>query len=222
MKLNVDNVGKVYHVGLYIRLSREDDDKVYESESITNQKSLLLQYVKENNLNVYDIYIDDGYSGTNFDRPDFNRLLNDIELGKINMVIMGRKTYESLPTYPSSLPNRINSVITSKARLLEENEYDEYVVFFENIEEVLGTVEECEKIVGLDNEYFIIGGGTIYKQFLPLCDKIYLTEVNQEFPEADTYFKYNKGEFKVVEESEEKEENGFKFKFETLERVYQD
>lgn len=87
MKLNVDNVGKVYHVGLYIRLSREDDDKVYESESITNQKSLLLQYVKENNLNVYDIYIDDGYSGTNFDRPDFNRLLNDIELGKINMVI---------------------------------------------------------------------------------------------------------------------------------------
>ena len=142
--------------------------------------------------------------------------------GKINMVIMGRKTYESLPTYPSSLPDRINSVITSKARLLEENEYDEYVVFFENIEEVLGTVEECEKIVGLDNEYFIIGGGTIYKQFLPLCDKIYLTEVDQEFPEADTYFKYNKGEFKVVEESEEKEENGFKFKFTTLKRVCQD
>ena len=52
-----------------------------------NQKSLLLQYVKENNLRVYDIYIDDGYSGTNFDRPDFNRLLNDIELGRINMVI---------------------------------------------------------------------------------------------------------------------------------------
>lgn len=68
-------------------MSREDDDKVLESESITNQKSLLLQYVKENNLRIYDIYIDDGYSGTNFDRPDFNRLLNDIESGKINMVI---------------------------------------------------------------------------------------------------------------------------------------
>ena len=77
----------IYNVGIYIRLSREDDDKVMMSESITNQKSLLLQYVKENNLRVYDIYIDDGYSGTNFDRPDFNRLLNDIELGKINMVI---------------------------------------------------------------------------------------------------------------------------------------
>ncbi len=78
---------KDYCVGLYIRLSREDDDKQELSESITNQKSLLLQYVKENNLKIYDTYIDDGYSGTNFDRPNFNRLLNDIELGKINMVI---------------------------------------------------------------------------------------------------------------------------------------
>ena len=81
------SLNKVYNVGIYIRLSREDDDKALESESITNQKSLLLQYVKENNLRVYDIYIDDGYSGTNFDRPDFNRLLNDIELGRVNMVI---------------------------------------------------------------------------------------------------------------------------------------
>lgn len=83
----LERLNKIYNVGLYIRLSREDDDKTLESESITNQKSLLLQYVKENNLRVYDIYIDDGYSGTNFDRPDFNRLLKDIELGKINMVI---------------------------------------------------------------------------------------------------------------------------------------
>lgn len=83
----ISSINKVYSVGLYIRLSREDDDKALESESITNQKSLLLQYVKENNLRVYDIYVDDGYSGTTFDRPDFNRLLIDIELGKINMVI---------------------------------------------------------------------------------------------------------------------------------------
>ena len=81
------NINKTYNVGIYIRLSREDDDKVMESESITNQKSLLLQYVKENHLMVYDTYIDDGYSGTNFDRPEFNRLLNDIEFGRVNMVI---------------------------------------------------------------------------------------------------------------------------------------
>ena len=83
----ISSLNNIYNVGLYIRLSREDDDKVLISESITNQKSLLLQYAKENNLNICDIYIDDGYSGTNFDRPNFNRLLKDIELGKINMVI---------------------------------------------------------------------------------------------------------------------------------------
>lgn len=75
------------NVGLYIRLSREDDDKVEISESITNQKSLLIQYVKENNLRLVDIYIDDGYSGTSFDRPAFKRMIDDILKGKINMVI---------------------------------------------------------------------------------------------------------------------------------------
>ena len=85
--MNVGNLNKIYNVGIYIRLSREDDDKKLMSESITNQKSLLSQYAKENNLRVYDYYIDDGFSGTNFDRPDFNRLIRDIELGKVNMVI---------------------------------------------------------------------------------------------------------------------------------------
>ena len=76
-----------YKVGIYIRLSREDEDKPKISESVTNQKSLLLQYIKENNLRLYDIYIDDGYTGTNFDRPEFKRLINDIELKRVNMVI---------------------------------------------------------------------------------------------------------------------------------------
>ena len=82
-----NGINNTYNVGIYIRLSREDEDKLSESESIINQKSLLLQYAKENNLRVYDIYIDDGYSGTNFDRPGFNRLLEDIEKKKVNMVI---------------------------------------------------------------------------------------------------------------------------------------
>ncbi|MEG1309481.1 MAG: recombinase family protein [Bacilli bacterium] len=83
--MSIEN--KNYKVGLYIRLSREDDDKTQESESIKNQRSLLLQYVKENNLTLVDVYIDDGFSGTNFDRPDFNRMIRDIELNRINMII---------------------------------------------------------------------------------------------------------------------------------------
>ena len=85
--MDMKNLNIKYIAGLYIRLSREDDDKAYESESITNQKSLLFQYVRENNLEVYQVYVDDGYSGTNFDRPGFKKLIEDIETKKINMVI---------------------------------------------------------------------------------------------------------------------------------------
>lgn len=81
-----DVLNKIYNVAIYIRLSREDE-KTGESESITNQRSLLLRYVKENNYNLVDIYIDDGYSGTNFERPGFKRMIKDIEAGKVNMVI---------------------------------------------------------------------------------------------------------------------------------------
>ena len=71
---------------MYIRLSREDGDK-QESESIGNQRKILQRYVKENNLNLVKEYVDDGISGTTFDRPSFNELLQDIENQNINMVI---------------------------------------------------------------------------------------------------------------------------------------
>lgn len=76
-----------YNCALYCRLSNEDDLQG-ESQSITNQRELLKRYAKENNLSIYDIYVDDGYSGTNFDRPDFQRMIRDIENKKVNMVIV--------------------------------------------------------------------------------------------------------------------------------------
>ena len=66
-----------FKVGLYIRLSRDDGN--VESDSIVSQRSLLKQYVKENNYVVVDEYVDDGFSGTNFDRPAFKRMIKDIE-----------------------------------------------------------------------------------------------------------------------------------------------
>ena len=74
-----------FKVGIYIRLSRDDGN--IESDSIVSQRSLLKQYIKENNYNLIEEYVDDGYSGTNFDRPAFKRMINDLELGKINMII---------------------------------------------------------------------------------------------------------------------------------------
>lgn len=80
-----------YTAALYLRLSKEDekdnDVKNNDSESIKNQQSMLTDYVQNENLTVYDVYIDDGYSGTNFKRPDFERMISDIEAEKVNMVI---------------------------------------------------------------------------------------------------------------------------------------
>ena len=75
-----------YHVALYIRLSKEDENEG-PSESVTNQKSLLDEFVQQHRLSVYDTYIDDGWSGTSFDRPAFQKMVADIEAKKVNMVI---------------------------------------------------------------------------------------------------------------------------------------
>lgn len=78
----------LFSVAVYIRLSREDGDKE-ESDSVGNQRKLLTEYVnKKDEFILYDIYIDDGYTGTNFNRPDFQRMIADIEAGKVNCVVV--------------------------------------------------------------------------------------------------------------------------------------
>lgn len=79
----------VWKVALYIRLSKEDDEDKIESNSVTNQRALLQDYLKnKNEFVIYDIYIDDGYSGTDFNRPNFQRLLNDMKDNKFNTIIV--------------------------------------------------------------------------------------------------------------------------------------
>ncbi|KAB3529601.1 hypothetical protein F8154_14640 [Alkaliphilus pronyensis] len=75
-----------FSAAIYCRLSREDEGSI-QSESIKNQKEFLVKYVSEQGWQLHDIYVDDGYTGTNFERPDFQRLLKDIEKGSINLVI---------------------------------------------------------------------------------------------------------------------------------------
>ena len=75
-----------YHVALYIRLSKEDENEG-PSQSVQNQESLLREFVQQHRLSVFDTYVDDGWSGTNFDRPSFQRMIADIETKKVNMVI---------------------------------------------------------------------------------------------------------------------------------------
>jgi len=78
---------KTYNVGIYCRLSN-DDERDGESVSIENQKLLLQRYVREQGWNEYGVYIDDGFSGTNFQRPGVQRLIADAKAGKINVILV--------------------------------------------------------------------------------------------------------------------------------------
>lgn len=83
----------IYDTGLYLRLSRDDADvdgrKKTESNSISSQRDLLKAYVQNHeDLRIYDIYIDDGYSGANFARPEFARMMADVRAGKVNCVLV--------------------------------------------------------------------------------------------------------------------------------------
>lgn len=77
---------KIYEVGIYCRLSK-DDGTDNESASIATQKSILTDYVKRQGWHLAKTYVDDGYSGTNFQRPSFQNMIKDIENGLINCVI---------------------------------------------------------------------------------------------------------------------------------------
>ncbi len=105
-----------------------------------------------------------------------------------NTVVMGRRTWESLPRKP--LPGRKNIVITD---ILDER--------FEGAEmaySVDDALAKCEK----DKEIFIMGGGSVYRQFMPLADRLYITHVHKKAP-ADIYFpEIDRRTWKVVEKEE--------------------
>ena len=77
---------------LYCRLSR-DDNTDRESNSIANQKKMLSAYAKENHLGNTKFYVDDGYTGTNFNRPGFQQLIEDVEMGYVTTVIVKDLSY---------------------------------------------------------------------------------------------------------------------------------
>lgn len=85
----------------YLRLSLADDNKTDESSSISSQRMIIESFAKFNNFSIVEEYVDDGYSGGNFDRPAFTRMLEDIKKGKINCVItkdlsrLGREIYKT-------------------------------------------------------------------------------------------------------------------------------
>ena len=85
--LPINNLMKnIYKVALYMRLS-QDDRNYGDSVSIETQRTILRTYARDNGLDIVDEYVDDGWSGTNFDRPAFQRMMEDVDAGKINCIV---------------------------------------------------------------------------------------------------------------------------------------
>ena len=111
-------IESIYRAAVYLRLSRDDKDidgsMKSESDSISSQRELIHSYIKEHGeMELYATYVDDGHSGADFDRPGFKQMMNDIEAGNVNCVIVkdlsrlgrdyieaGRLIQKNLPCFP--------------------------------------------------------------------------------------------------------------------------
>lgn len=121
-------------------------------------------------------------------------------------IIMGKRTYFSLPKRP--LPNRTNVIITDVAG----EEIDDCIMAY-SIEDAISKMDK-------EKENFIIGGGSIYKQFMPYANKLYITRVHKDF-EADTFFpEISSYDWKIVEKEDVTDDvqNDFTYTFEIYER----
>jgi dihydrofolate reductase len=136
--------------------------------------------------------------------PDDLRYFKNITDG--HTVVMGLRTWNSLPVKP--LPNRRNIILSD-------------IPFSADGAEVCGSVEELLPLLKDDGQVFIIGGGMVYRQFMPLAQALYITHVLQDF-EADTFFpEINPEEWRTVKESEvfTDDKSGLQYRFVTYSRI---
>jgi len=124
------------------------------------------------------------------------------ELTTGHTIVMGRKTFESLPK--GALPNRKNIVLTRNKNLSFDN-----CLTYSSLSEMIDNEKDS-------NEIFIIGGGELYRQALPLANKLYLTKIHAEFDDADVFFpEINYAEWEEVSREEHKadEKNPYDYTF---------
>ena len=123
-------------------------------------------------------------------------------------VVMGKKTFFSLPRRP--LPNRRNIVLTRDGSFTYENT------------EVAHSIEELQKMLTADENVFIIGGGEVYKQFMPLAEELQITHIHHNWEDADTFFpEIDSTIWQCVNEErhEADEKHAYAFTFATYKRV---
>ncbi|MEK7495438.1 MAG: dihydrofolate reductase [Patescibacteria group bacterium] len=120
---------------------------------------------------------------------DFKRF-KDLTSGHV--IIMGRKTYESLPENFRPLPNRVNIVITRDKKFTissrSKKDGNSEVIICNSLEEAIKVSDFEISASNLNNEVFIIGGASIYEQGIKHADKLYLTLIDKDYPDADAFF----------------------------------
>ena len=138
-----------------------------------------------------------------------------LESSKKNIVIMGRKTWESLPERFRPLPQRINVVLTRDSKII----FPDGVLSANGLDAALFLITQTipDEIRG---DVFIIGGGEIFKQAIhhPACATLYLTHIHQEF-NCDTFFPAISAGFKEISRSSDVTENGITYHFADYQKV---
>lgn len=139
--------------------------------------------------------------------PEDLKMFKEITIN--HPVIMGKKTYESLPKKP--LPNRTNIVITHTKN---HPHFKESKVIYSNMEDIKTWLSD-ERVIDVNDGIYVIGGGMIYKELLPFCERIYITKILHSFDNVDTFFPNidNMSEWKMTSASEIKEYNGIQYQF---------
>lgn len=159
----------------------------------------------------------DGNNGIGFDGELLERIPEDMKrfraLTEDNIVIMGRKTWDSLPSKP--LPSRTNVVVSSKYCFEASVGRGRAPLVYSNMDYLIPDLLEPHI-----KDIFIIGGGSIYEQLLPYCDTIYMTRIDTVHENVDTYFPHlDLTEWSLVEWSDWREYNGIPYRFLTYKRV---
>lgn len=123
------------------------------------------------------------------DMAFFKRITTTATEKRLNAVIMGRKTYESIPAKFRPLSDRINVILSRDLNIRETLSLPESVLVATTFEEALAKISGAE-YVDIIQEVFVVGGGAVYKEALnsKYCNKIFLTEVNSEIQDLDTFF----------------------------------
>eukprot|EP01038_Epipyxis_sp_PR26KG_P007088 gene7088-9673_t len=137
-----------------------------------------------------------------------------------NAVIMGRKTWESIPLRFRPLEGRTNVILSRNPNIRKELDLPESVIVAASLLDALEILSNTQ--IG---EIFVIGGGAVYEEAMrsPFCNRIYLTEVNNEIPDLDAFFpKISACDFKLVSRSSSQQHKEFSYRFLEFERILED